>query len=162
MDAGQASRFRPGDRIMKTFIQSLAIIAAVVAATAPASLAGPAPKPKDVCIVNLGSSGSPLNTFVFRDVKPLVPGGAIPLQGLFFTAARKVAPAHGSAAMASDGSVRIGLVVHSSADSTNDFTVSGITAADFSGTLKFDSDGDFKPEGTLVVEPASCAAVPIP
>ena len=147
---------------MKPVIQSLAIVTALVIATAPASQAGPAPKPKDVCIANLGTSGSPLNTFVFRDVKTLVAGGAIPLQGLFFTAARKVAPVHGSAVMAGDGTVRIGLVVHTGATSTNDFTVAGVTALDFSGTLNFDSDGDFKPDGTLVIVPTDCATVAIP
>ena len=147
---------------MKTFIQSRAIFTAVVIAIAAAAHAGPAPRQKDVCIINPNNSGGALNTFVLRDVKPLTAGGAIPLQGLFFTSARKVAPVHGSAAMAADGSVRIGLVVHSSAASTNDFTVSGITAADFSGTLNFDSNGDFAPDGTLAMEPADCAAIVIP
>jgi len=147
---------------MKTFIQSLAIVTALATVAGPIVHAGPAPKPKDVCIVNLGTSGSAINTFVFRDVKPLAAGGAISLEGLFFTAARKVEPVHGSAAMATDGSVRIGLFVHSSAASTNDFTVSGVTGSDFSGTLNFDSNGDFVPDGTLVMTPTDCTVVTIP
>ena len=147
---------------MKTFIQSLVIFAALATVAAPALHAGPAPRQKDVCIVNLNTSGSPLNTFVFRDVKPLAAGGAISLEGLFFTSARKVEPVQGSAVMAADGSVRIGLFVHSSAASTNDFTMSGIAAPDFSGTLNYDTNGDFVPDGTLVMTPTDCTAITIP
>jgi hypothetical protein len=146
---------------VKTFIQSLAILICVAITTTHAAGAPTAAKTRDMCIVNMTSTG-PLNTFVFKDVKPLAAGGAIAVQGLFFTTARKVAPFHGSAVMASDGSVRLGLVVHSSADSTNDFTISGITSADFVGTLKFDSDGDFVPNGTLPVELADCSTVAVP
>ena len=146
---------------MKTFIQSLAILMCVTIATTHAAGPSTATKSRDVCIVNLTGT-SPSNTFVFKDVKPLAAGGAIAVQGLFFTTARKVAPFHGSAVMASDGSVRLGLVVHSSADSTNDFTIAGITSVDFVGTVKFDSDGDFVPNGTLTMEPADCATVVVP
>ena len=119
-----------------------------------------APK-KDVCLVNPTGGGS-LNTFIIRDVQPLSAGEAVPLRGLFFTGARKVAPFHGTAVMASDGSVRLGLFVHSSADSTNDFTVSGVTDTDFVGTWSFDNDGDFKPNGTLAMELRDCDEISIP
>jgi len=147
---------------MKTFIQSLAIVATLTTVAAPVVHAGPTPRPKDACIVNLSASGSATNTFVFRDVKPLAAGGVIPLDGLFFTAARKLEPVHGSAVMAADGSVRIGLFVHSSAASTNDFTMSGIAASDFSGTLNYDTNGDFVPDGTLVMTATDCTTIVIP
>jgi hypothetical protein len=41
--------------------------------------------------------------------------------------ARRLAPFDGSAVMASDGMVRVGLLVHSTAESTNDFTISGVS-----------------------------------
>jgi hypothetical protein len=37
--------------------------------------------------------------------------------------------------MASTGTVRLGFFVHSTAESTNDFTVSGVTDANFAGTM---------------------------
>lgn len=131
-----------------------------VAMAAPAA-AAPAPKPRDVCIVNPTGGGS-LNTFILRNVAPLTAGQAIQLQGLFFTGARRVAPVHGSAVMAMDGTVRIGMFIHSTADSTNDFTVSGVTDTDFVGTWKFDNDGDYVPNGTLAMELRDCASISIP
>ncbi|WP_157899104.1 hypothetical protein [Luteitalea pratensis] len=60
------------------------------------------------------------------------------------------------------GPCSVGLVVHSSADPTNDFTISGITSADLVGTLNFDSARDFVPNGTLAMELADCSAVAVP
>lgn len=120
-----------------------------------------AARTRDVCIVNPTGGGS-LNTFIIRSVDPLRPGGAISLHGLFFTGARKVAPFHGSAAMGIDGTVVLGLFVHSTAQSTNDFSISGVTDANFVGPLSFDSDGDFVPNGTLAMELADCATISIP
>ena len=132
-----------------------------VAMAVPASAAPPAPKPRDLCIVNPTGGGS-WNTFILRNVAALAPGQAIQLQGLFFTGARRVAPVHGSAVMAMDGTVRIGMFVHSTADSTNDFTVSGVTDTDFVGTWKFDNDGDYVANGTLAMELMDCASISIP
>ena len=120
-----------------------------------------AARTRDVCIASPTGGGS-FNTFVLRDVEPLDPGEVISLQGLFFTGARRVAPVHGSAAMAMDETVRIGLFVHSSAESTNDFTVAGVTDAAFVGTLNYDNGGDFKPNGTLAMESVDCATISIP
>jgi len=128
-------------------------------AAAPMS-ATAAPK-KDVCVVAPTGGGS-FNTFIIRDVQPLSEGEAITLNGLFFTGAQRVAPFHGSAVMAMDGTVRIGLFVHSTADSLNDFTVSGVTDTQFVGTWKYDNDGDFKPNGTLEMEIRDCADITIP
>lgn len=123
--------------------------------------AAAAARTRDVCIVAPTGGGS-FNTFIFRSVEPLSRGQVISLQGLFFTGARRVAPFHGSAAMVSDGTVRLGLFVHSTAESTNDFTVSGVTDTDFVGILKFDNDGDFVPNGTLAMQVADCATISIP
>ena len=120
-----------------------------------------AARTRDVCIVAPTGGGS-FNTFIFRSVEPLSRGQVISLQGLFFTGARRVAPFHGSAAMVSDGTVRLGLFVHSTAESTNDFTVSGVTDTDFVGILKFDNDGDFVPNGTLAMQLADCDTISIP
>lgn len=121
-------------------------------------------EPVDVCLGNFQfGSGPPQNTIVLQDVQgPLNPGRSTPLHGLFFTGARRVAPVHGSAAMASDGTVRLGLFVHSSAASTNDFTLSGLTDMFFAGVLNYDADGDFRPDATLTFELVDCATITIP
>jgi hypothetical protein len=146
---------------MKSLMQSLPVVLGLALLLSVNSGTVSASRTRDVCIVNPTGGGS-LNTFIFRDVEPLGTGGAISVQGLFFTGARKVAPFHGSAAMASDGTVRVGLFVHSTAESTNDFTIAGVTDTDFVGTLSFDNDGDFVPNGTLAMEPADCSAIAIP
>jgi hypothetical protein len=125
-----------------------------------AAAAGAA-KTRDVCVASPTGGGS-FNTFIFRDVPPLTRFRAISLQGLFFTGARKVAPFHGSAVMVSDDTVRLGLFVHSTAESINDFTVAGITDTNFVGTVNFDNDGDFKPNGTLTPELVECSSISIP
>jgi hypothetical protein len=145
---------------MKRLILSLPIVlglAVMVSVNAGAA----SPKARDVCIVNPTGGGS-LNTFIFRDVEPLSRGRAISVQGLFFTGARKVAPFHGSAVMVSDGTVRLGLFVHSTAEQLNDFTIAGVTDTNFVGTLSFDNDGDFVPNGALAMELMDCAAISIP
>ena len=139
-----------------SLVVGLLAAAPVVAPAAPAK----APK-RDVCVASPTGGGS-FNTFIIRDVQPLSEGEAIPLQGLFFTGAQKVAPFHGSAVMNMAGSVRIGLFVHSTAESINDFTVAGVTDKDFVGTWNFDNDGDFKPNGTLQMELKDCADITIP
>jgi hypothetical protein len=144
---------------MRNVRQLLPLILTVLVAV-PAG-AAPGAKTRDVCIVNPTGGGS-FNTFIFRNVEPLSRGGVIPLQGLFFTGARKVAPVHGSAAMGSDGTVLLGAFVHSTAQSTNDFTVAGVTDTNFVGTLNFDNDGDFHPNGALAMESVDCATISIP
>ena len=57
---------------------------------------------------------------------------------------------------------RLSLLVHSTAESTDDFTLSGITDANFAGTLGFDNDGDFITNGTLTIQVVDCATVDIP
>ena len=103
-----------------------------------------------------------MNTFVFLDMPNLKPGSSVAVQGVFFTGAQKLAPFHGSIATAPDGSLLVGLFVHSTALSTNDFTISGLLDANFAGSLKFDNDGDFVPNGALAVQEVDCATVVIP
>ncbi len=139
-------------------ILALSLLTAVPAAAAP-----PSRRAEDVCLVDREyPSGPVLNTFVLQDVGPVAPTRSIALHGLFFTRTLKVAAIHGSAAVAADGTVRLGLFVHSSAASTNDFTLSGVTAPDFSGDLKFDADGDFRPDGSLSMERVDCSTITIP
>lgn len=146
---------------MKNLTHALGIVVGIVIVGVMSASGAPATKTRDICIVNPTGGGS-FNTFIFRDVESLSPAGVISLKGLFFTGARRVAPFHGSAAMASDGTTRLGLFVHSTADSTNDFTISGVTDRNFVGALKFDNDGDFVPNGTLAMQLVDCATIDIP
>lgn len=139
----------------------LGVVGAAILASVPAT-AAPASKVRDVCVA-APTGGGGFNTFVFRGVEPLSPGGAISLNGIYFvTGSTRLAPLHGSAVMASDGSVRIGFFVHSTAQSNNDFTVAGVTDANFVGSVSFDSDGDFVPNGTLAMQQADCASIHVP
>lgn len=132
--------------------------ALVVSVTAGAA----APRVRDVCVASPTGGGS-FNTFVFRQVDALTNGGAILLRGLYFvTGSHRVSPVHGSAVMGTDGTVRLGFFVHSTAESINDFTVSGVTDANFVGTVNYDNDGDFKTNGTLALGVVDCATVVIP
>lgn len=144
---------------MKTpILLALCLLAAV-----PASAAPPTRKAEDVCLVNLNyPGGSPLNTFVLHDVEPLTPTRSVPIHGLYLAGTARVNPLHGSAVMAADGTIRIGLVIHSTATSTNDFTLSALTASDLSGDFNYDSDGDFRPDGTLPIERVDCSTITIP
>jgi hypothetical protein len=128
-----------------------------VALAAPTSAAAN----NDVCIVNPTGGGS-FNTFVIQDVQKLRPGESVNVHGVFFTGALKLAPFHGSVAVSPSGPILVGLFVHSTAQSTNDFTVSGVLDANFAGTLKFDNDGDFTPNGTLAMQQVDCATIVIP
>jgi hypothetical protein len=144
---------------MRTFCRFLPIVLGLVFVLSEGAAAAPA----DRCIVNRGSpGGSILNFFIFKQVTALRPGGAIALRGIYFTPARKPAPFHGSAMMGTDGRVRLGIFVHSSAESTNDFTLSGVTDANFVGIVKFDNDGDFVTNGTLPLEVVSCETITVP
>ena len=146
---------------MNRLLQWLPVVLGLAVVASVNTGAAPTAKARDVCIVAPTGGGS-FNTFILRDVEPLSRGRAISLQGLFFTGARKVAPFHGSAAMVSDGTVRLGLFVHSTAESINDFTVAGVTDTNFVGTLSYDNDGDFRPNGTLAIKLADCGTITIP
>jgi hypothetical protein len=147
---------------MKWLNQLLLVALGLVAVGSVPTGAASAARVRDVCIAAPTGGGS-FNTFVFRDVEPLSPGRAVTLRGVYYvTSTRKLSPLDGSAAMASDGTVRIGFFVHSTAVSINDFTISGIVDANFAGTLNYDNDGDFLPNGTLAAASADCATLNIP
>jgi len=116
---------------------------------------------KDLCLVSPTGGGS-FNTFVIQDMPKLPPGESVNVHGVFFTGAQKLAPFHGTVAMSPSGPILVGLFVHSTAQSANDFTVAGVLDENFAGTLKFDSDGDFKPDGTLAIQEVDCATIVIP
>jgi hypothetical protein len=113
---------------------------------------------KDVCIAAPTGGGS-FNTFVIQDVPHLVGGESANVHGVFFTGAQKLEPFHGTIAVSPSGPILVGLFVNSTAQSTNDFTLSGVLDENFAGTLNFDNDGDFKPNGTLAMEKVDCATI---
>src|SRR5262249_41761407 len=136
-------------------------LGAVISMHAGAAGAG-AVKPKDVCIV-APTGGGGFNEFVFREVDALVPGAAAVLHGIYTTTgSQRLAPVSGTAAMGSDGRIRIGFFVHSTAESINDFTVAGVTDANWAGTVSFDNDGDFRVNGTLEMQRVDCSTIVIP
>jgi hypothetical protein len=121
-----------------------------------------APRTKDVCIA-APTGGGGFNTFVLKEVDALVPGAAVALRGFYFTTGLpRLAPLHGSAAMGSDGRIRIGFFVHSTAESINDFTVAGVVDAAYAGTVSYDNDGDFAVNGTLAMQRVDCSTIAIP
>jgi hypothetical protein len=147
---------------LKQLVPVLLGFAVIVALNGGVADAARTTRTRDVCIASPTGGGS-FNTLVFRDVDPLAQGGAVSLRGFYFvTGSQKLAPVHGSAVMGSDGRVRIGVFVHSTAESVNDFTVSGIADADFVGTLNFDNDGDFVTNGTLAMQTVDCATLVLP
>ena len=151
----------------RALVLALALLVGIpfLAAAAPKPPRGPA----DLCLVT--EPGEAFNALVVQDVTTaLSPGRSMALHGFYFTYALKGVPFEGSAAMSADGTIRIGLFVHSSAGfdpgSTqpfrNDFTLSGVTDASFAGTLTFDSDGDFLANGILPMVATDCATLTIP
>jgi hypothetical protein len=151
---------------MRTMNQLLPVVMALTLTASASAAAAPVDpkKTRDVCVVDV-SSGFPLNYFVFRDVEPLTLNQPLSLKGLYFVPSRLPAPLHGSAVLISDGSVRIGFFVHSTATPTadpNDFTMAGKTDSNFVGLVTFDNDGDFKPNGTLDLRTVDCSTVNIP
>src|SRR5262245_10894522 len=135
------------------------LVAASLALVLP-SAAAAAPN-KDVCIVSPTGGGS-FNTFVLQDVPNLGGGKSFLVHGIFFTGARKAEPVHGTLAVSPDGPILVGMFVHSTAQSLNDFTVSGVLDGNFEGTLNYDNDGDFKPNGTLTMTQVDCGTLDLP
>jgi len=143
---------------------ALALLIAIPSLAAAAQRRGPA----DLCLTT--PPGDAFNALLFQDVPAgLAPGRSIAVHGLYFTHALKGIPFDGSAAMSTDGTIRIGLFVHASAgaDSTstvfrNDFTLSGPTDASFAGTVSYDNDGDYLPNGTINLVAVDCGSLTIP
>jgi hypothetical protein len=145
---------------LQAAVAALAIAMPAVAAAEPQLER----KSRDVCVVDV-ASGFPLNFFVFRDVAPLVLNEPVSLTGMYFVRSRLPAPAHGTAVLVSDGTVRMGFFVQSTAVPTaepNDFTISGTVDSNLAGVVFFDNDGDFRPNGTLDLRATDCNTVVIP
>ena len=122
-----------------------------------------AARDKDVCLA-APTGGGGFNEFILKDVDLLGPGGAISVRGIYTaTGSQRISPLDGSAAMGPDGQIRIGFFVYSTAQGgQNDFTVSGLLDGAYNGTVNFDNDGDFKPNGTLTMQRVECSTIILP
>src|SRR5215203_3945689 len=107
---------------MKAFNYLLPLALGIVLAVPAGAAAAPI---RDRCVVAPTGGGS-FNTFVFQDMPSLTPGKSVLVHGVFFTGAQKLAPFHGTIAVSPDRSVTLGLFVHSTAQSLNDFTIAGV------------------------------------
>jgi len=117
---------------------------------------------KDVCIRQTGSG-----RYIFRAVKTLRPGRVVPLTGAFvFPGFDFAFPVDGTAVMRADGTVNIGVMVHSMnaspSPTSSSFLVVLEANADFTGTGTVDLDGDFSPNDTVAWTSVSCSSVAIP
>jgi len=119
---------------------------------------------KDICVRS--SDG---DSFVFSKVQTLRPGRVVPLTGIrlaSFPSARPVAPVHGSAVMDGEGTVHIGVLVHTMSPALNQpsssFLVSVDANAQFTGSGTFDGAGDFRPTGSLTWTGIDCSSIEIP
>lgn len=139
---------------MKRILASLLLVAFASSAWA-----------KDICV-----SDSATGQHVFRKVKGLKPGGAIPLTGftVFFG---QLLPLTGTAVMSSTGSVRIGVMVHamSGVDGQNGLyeTVENADAT-FAGSGVWDNGDhdtqtrDYMGDQALTWTSIDCSTVVIP
>jgi hypothetical protein len=119
---------------------------------------------KDVCVRD--SDGA---SFRFSKVQTLRPGRVVPLTGVrvsIFPVPRPLAPVHGTAAMGSDGTVHIGVLVHGMPASLSQGGSSTLVSVDaddaFSGTGTFDAAGDFRATNPVTWTSVDCDAVDIP
>jgi len=126
----------------------------VAAAVAWVGISSMPARAKDICVMD--DFGS---TFVFRSVKALGPGRAIPLSGIWLAGsslagsgaytAGEAAPVDGTAVMACSGKVQIGVLVHSAKAPARGNNVTASLEGDisFNASGGFDADGDFKLDG---------------
>ena len=135
---------------MKTLMR-LGAILALLQACPSAALAG------DKCVKDAFG-----NLLLFKKVKILRPGGVVALTGMFISGTS--APLTGAAVMRADGTVRIGVFLH-----TLDPTLGTVNAtyewtadADFAGAGVFDSDGDYVSNGAISFLAYDCKTIPIP
>ena len=93
-----------------------------------------------------------IGTEIFHQAPP-IPREVVTTDGRVLIAAEEI----------SDGQIRIGFFVYSTAQGgSNDFTVSGVLDATYNGTVNFDNDGDFKPNGTLTMQRVECSTITLP
>jgi hypothetical protein len=139
----------------------LACLVFGAASLAPAAVA----LAKDICVKD--SDGG---SFVFRKVDTLRPGRVVRLTGVrvnpFVGPSRQVAPVDGTAVMRPDGTVTIGLLVHSMgpllSDPGSSFVVAVQTDAAFSGVGTSDFNGDFRADVAVTWTSTDCGAIAIP
>ena len=137
-----------------------------LALLAPATAAAQSKKPstQDRCIASTGGN-QPYYVITFQDVPALTPQRTIPVRGVFYPNSTNGAiPFDGSAVMALDGSVRVGVFVHGIPVFPFTWTMSAVTDTSFAGTYRFDTDGDFyaDPGSGLAFYAADCTTVPLP
>ena len=149
-------------RVMQ-LVPALLGFGVLVALNADVARAANAAKDKDVCLAAPTGGGS-FNEFILRNVDTLVAGDAVSLRGIYTTTgSQRISPLDGTAIMGSNGQIRIGFFVYSTAQGgSNDFTVSGVLDAAYNGTVNFDNDGDFKPNGTLTMQRVECSTITLP
>jgi hypothetical protein len=114
---------------------------------------------RDVC-TTLGPAGY---TIVFKGVKKLKPGRAVPLSGIGIVSATNVVPIHGSAIMDSAGNIELGFTGYGMLDGITNVMIQGDVDADFTGTAQLDADGDFSADAVAAtLTTTDCKTVVIP
>ncbi len=132
------------------------VLLALVLGAPGLAAAAPPRKSVDVCVALPGYF-----EFVYQDVQPLEPGRTIPLRGIFIGPQDQFAPFAGTAAMTSDGVVRVGVLVHGGL-LAGDFTMRGWTDTSFEGSFSLEYDGDPDPDGSLTLATVDCSTIPLP
>src|SRR5262245_9224169 len=147
-----------GSRTMKrgNALRTLGIALSLVIGGSSAAFA------RDVC-VNFAGAGD----IVFKKVKRLKPGGAIPLDGIYVLGTT-TSPVSGTALMRSDRTVRLGLQLFTRAPDGQGGTVNStvtVKAADetYAGTGLWENEpADGTPDGVATFTSIDCATVVIP
>jgi hypothetical protein len=116
---------------------------------------------KDVCFVD--NANFP-NQYAFHGMKIPLKGRSTPIAGVFIAFGGKPSPIQGSLYRnKADGKFLIGIVVHSSLQTTNDFSATWTgDAFTLAGTAKIDTDGNNTGDGSLVLTPTSCREIELP
>jgi hypothetical protein len=90
------------------------------------------------------------------------PGKMVPLQGVL-VAGVESAPFHGAAYMKQNGTVQLGILVHTIVAAGKNLTLQWTsTNPNLSGTALYDNDGLYQPTGSTELSSIDCAAVPLP
>jgi hypothetical protein len=100
---------------------------------------------------------------VFRNVKKLKPGRAVPLSGIGIPMGSIVVPLHGSAIMDSAGTIELGITAYSMLDDIPNAMMHAMVDETFTGTIQVDAGGDFMPDGLpAILMGIDCKTVVIP
>lgn len=102
-------------------------------------------------------------TIVFKSVKKVKPGRAVPLTGIGIVSATNIVPLHGSAIADSVGNIEIGFTGYGMLDGVSNVMVQGDVDADFNGTAQLVLDSDFAADPVAATLTAvDCKTVVIP